>query len=171
MPRMGSESPPDTAPFHVKYDHDLWPTNPVSGDDSATDESAVAGFLDNYVLYPCNESSMPGFLEHLPCLFKEVNVDGRHALRWAVQAAGFADISRTGSTGRSDASSRALECYGRALTALGKTLADKERTPDDYTLMTVVILDIFEVLYCSLILMLVRSPGKLTDITADSVHA
>ncbi len=46
-------------------------------------------------MYPCNQTSSPGFLEHLPCMFKEVNIEGRYALRWAVQAAGYADSSMT----------------------------------------------------------------------------
>jgi hypothetical protein len=100
--------------------------------------------MDNYVIYPCNESSSSGFLEHLPGLFKEVNVNGRYALRWAVQATALADYS----VGREDAqyiSGKALECYGRSLSALGKSLAKKDKEPDDHDLMTIVILDIFEV--------------------------
>ncbi|KAM5346501.1 hypothetical protein ACJ41O_009506 [Fusarium nematophilum] len=106
------------------------------------EDQAAEMFMEKYVLLPCNESSSPGFLEHLPCLFKEVNVEGRYALRWAVQACAFADLSREKGSG--DLASRALECYGQALNALGHSLAEKGKAPDDYDLMTVVILDIFE---------------------------
>ncbi|KAF4418641.1 negative acting factor [Fusarium acutatum] len=101
--------------------------------------------MDKYVLLPCNESSSPGFLEHLPCLFKEVNIEGRYALRFAVQACAFADLSREQSS--EEFVKRSLECYGFALSALGQSLAEKNKTPDDYDLMTVVMLDIFETLF------------------------
>ncbi|RSL50358.1 hypothetical protein CEP53_008833 [Fusarium sp. AF-6] len=101
--------------------------------------------MEKYVLFPCNESSSPGFLQHLPCLFKEVNVEGRYALRWAVQACAFADLSREQSS--EELVGRSLDCYGRALNALGQSLAEKDKTPDDYDLMAVVMLDIFESLF------------------------
>ncbi|KAK7414478.1 poly(A)-specific ribonuclease [Neonectria punicea] len=109
------------------------------------EDRAVSVFMEKYVIYPCHESSSPGFLEHLPCLFKEVNVDGRHALRWVVQAAAVADLSRDQSP--EILAPRALEYYGRALSALGNSLAEKGKIPDDYDLMTVVILDLFETLF------------------------
>ncbi|KPM42869.1 PAB-dependent poly(A)-specific ribonuclease subunit PAN2 [Neonectria ditissima] len=111
----------------------------------SVEDRAVSIFMDKYVIYPCHESSSPGFLEHLPCLFKEVNVNGRHALRWAVQAAAVADLSRDQSP--EILAPRALEYYGRALSALGNSLAEKGKIPDDYDLMTVVILDLFETLF------------------------
>ncbi|RBR08656.1 hypothetical protein FVER53590_02154 [Fusarium verticillioides] len=115
-------------------------TEPVS-----KDEQIANIFMDKYVLLPCNESSSPGFLEHLPCLFKEVNVEGRYALRFAVEACAFADRSREQSS--EELIQRSLECYGFALSALGQSLAEKNKTPDDYDLMTVVMLDIFETLF------------------------
>ncbi|KAG7411787.1 hypothetical protein Forpe1208_v008972 [Fusarium oxysporum f. sp. rapae] len=115
-------------------------TEPVSKDDQI-----AKIFMDKYVLLPCNESSSPGFLEHLPCLFKEVNIEGRYALRFAVQACAFADLSRELSS--EELVKRSLEHYGHALSALGQSLAEKNKTPDDYDLMTVVMLDIFETLF------------------------
>jgi hypothetical protein len=107
------------------------------------EEQAVDNFMEKYVIYPCNQTSSPGFLEHLPCMFKEVNVNGRYALRWAVRAAAYADLSKDQD---SDILARkALQCYGMALSALGDSLATPGKVPDDYDLMTVVILDIFEV--------------------------
>jgi hypothetical protein len=70
-------------------------------------------------------------------------VEGRYALRWAVQACAFADLSREQSS--EGLVGRSLECYGKALNALGQSLAEKDKVPDDYDLMAVVILDIFEV--------------------------
>lgn len=118
--------------------------NGISDTEELKDE-AVSSFLDNYVIYPCNESSSPGFLEHLPGLFKEVNVRGRFALRWAVEAASLADHSRR----KNDASSarKALQQYSQSLNALGKSLSKNGKEPDDYDLMTVVVLDIFETLF------------------------
>jgi len=107
------------------------------------EEQTVDQFMESYVLYPCNQTSSTGFLEHLPCMFKEVNVNGRHALRWAVRAAAYADASRD-QEGYVLAG-KALECYGMALEALGESLSTPGREPDDYDLMTVVVLDIFEV--------------------------
>ncbi|KAK0702267.1 hypothetical protein B0H67DRAFT_650318 [Lasiosphaeris hirsuta] len=109
------------------------------------EEQVVDQFMDKYVMYPCNQTSSPGFLEHLPCMFKEVNVEGRHALRWAVQAAAYANIAKD-QTGDALAV-KALQCYGMALKALGDSLSTAGKQPDDYDLMTVVILDIFETLH------------------------
>lgn len=107
-----------------------------------TENKAASSVLDKYVVHPCNELSAPGFLEHLPCLFQEVNVQGRYALRWAVQATGFADMTRTND---GDSATKAIEYYGRSLVALEKSLSEKGKKPDDYDLMTMVVLDVFEV--------------------------
>jgi len=117
-------------------------TGPKKPDVSIEDES-IDKFMDKYVMYPCNESSTPGFLEHLPCMFKEVNVEGRLALRYAVQAAAFADFCT--SVNDAELAQKALKCYGMSLSALGQSLAGPGKVPDDYDLMTVVMLDIFEV--------------------------
>ncbi|KAF5642003.1 hypothetical protein F25303_6702 [Fusarium sp. NRRL 25303] len=109
------------------------------------DEQIANMFMEKYVLLPCHESSSPGFLEHLPCLFKEVNIEGRYALRFAVQACALADLSREQSS--EELVKRSLERYGYALSALGQSLAEKNKTPDDYDLMAVVMLDIFETIF------------------------
>lgn len=107
------------------------------------ENEVVDRFMDKYVMYPCNETSSPGFLEHLPCLFKDVNVEGRFALRWAVRAAAYADLSKPQD---SDAlASKAFRCYGLSLSALGESLSAAGKVPDDDDLMTTVMLDIFEV--------------------------
>lgn len=120
-----------------------WLKDPPPTKTPSDEDQAASLFMDKYVLFPCNESSSPGFLQHLPCLFKEVNVEGRYALRWAVQACAFADLSREQSS--KELVRKSLECYGNALNALGQSLAEKDKAPDDYDLMAVVILDIFEV--------------------------
>lgn len=102
-------------------------------------------------MYPCNQTSSPGFLEHLPYMFKEVNVEGRHALRWAVQAAAYADVSNNQEDESNALASKALQCYGLALKALGESLSTPGKEPDDYDLMAVVVLDIFEVDICACI--------------------
>jgi hypothetical protein len=99
--------------------------------------------MEKYVMYPCSQTSSPGFLEHLPCMFQEINVNGRYALRWAVRAAAFADLSKDQDIDTLER--KALQCYGMALSALGDSLATEGKVPDDYDLMTVVVLDIFEV--------------------------
>ncbi|KAE8451742.1 hypothetical protein EG329_003199 [Mollisiaceae sp. DMI_Dod_QoI] len=109
------------------------------------EDQAVDEFMEKYVIYPCNQTSSRGFLEHLPSMFKEVNADGRYALRWAVRAAAYADISKGQDS--EVLARKALQCYGMALSALGDSLAAPGKDPDDYDLMTVVVLDIFETLY------------------------
>ncbi|PSR82107.1 hypothetical protein BD289DRAFT_454489 [Coniella lustricola] len=113
-----------------------------------------------------------GFLEFLPSAFEEVNVRGRFALRWAVQAAALADVASSllsssskggvsdeqqrgrpedsvngASPSESELGRRALKYYGQALTALSESLGTDGKSPDDHDLMTVVILDFFETLF------------------------
>ena len=109
----------------------------------SVENRAVDHFFEQYVMYPSNNCSSPGFLEFLPGLFEEVNVENRVALRWAVRAAAYANLSN----GQSNVtlSSKALHCYGLALSTMAKSLADTRAIPDDYILMTVVVLDLFEV--------------------------
>ncbi|CZR51355.1 related to negative acting factor [Phialocephala subalpina] len=111
---------------------------------SAQDQ-AVDMFFEKFVMYPCNENSTPGFLEHLPSLFKDIKKEGRVALRWAVRAAAYASLSNE----QKNASvyNKALQCYSLALSNLGESLKNPETKPDDYVLMTVVVLDLFECMY------------------------
>jgi hypothetical protein len=94
-------------------------------------------------MYPCNQGSSPGFLEHLPSLFREPRAEGRLALRWAVRAAAYASLSND--QDNTALGNKALQCYGRSLTALADALKKGEKSPDDYVLMTIVVLDMFEV--------------------------
>lgn len=107
------------------------------------EDQAVSSFFDKFVIAPTPDGSCPGFLEHLPGLFKEVNLQGRYALRWAVLAAAYASLSKDNDIGQ--LGDTALDCYGRALNVLGKSLADSATEPDDYILMAIVVLDLFEV--------------------------
>ncbi|KAI0379214.1 hypothetical protein F5Y04DRAFT_272079 [Hypomontagnella monticulosa] len=109
------------------------------------EDEAVNHFMGKYVLYPCNETSSPGFLEHLPSLFKDVNVEGRFALRWAVRAAAYADLSKAQDS--DFLAKKAFHCYGMSLSALGESLSARGKVPDDYDLMTAVMLDIFETFF------------------------
>ena len=117
----------------------------------SAEDQAVSQFFEKYVMYPCNHGSSPGFLEQLPGLFGEVNSEGRLALRWAVRAAAYASLSNE----RDDPTlgNNAIKCYGRALFALAESLADTSAAPDDHILMTVVVLDLFEVGSKSLLLL------------------
>lgn len=109
----------------------------------SVEDQAVSKFFEKYVMYPCNDGSSPGFLEHLPVLFSEVKIQGRLALRYAVRAAAYANLSNEQDS--IELSKKALQCYGLALSALAEALANTRVPPDDYTLMTVVVLDLFEV--------------------------
>ena len=115
----------------------------------SVEDHAVSSFFNEFVVSPCNISSTPGFLEHLPGLFNEIRLEGRIALRWAVLAAGYASLSKDHDDSRF--SDLALNCYGRALTSLGDSLADLDVSPDDYILMTVVVLDLFEVCHHTIV--------------------
>lgn len=94
-------------------------------------------------MYPCNQGSSPGFLEHLPGLLGEVQFEEKLALRWAVRAAAYASLSNEQSSVA--LGKKALFCYGLALSTLAKSLADRHTVPNDLILMTVVVLDLFEV--------------------------
>ena len=109
----------------------------------SAEDAAVEQFFEKYVMYPCNQGSTPGFLEHLPSLFREPRAEGRLALRWAVRAVAYASLSKD--QDNTALGNKALQCYGRSLSALGDILKVGAKSPDDYTLMTVVMLDMFEV--------------------------
>lgn len=147
-PSRYTTSPSTTSSHYLDSEGLPWTAERSAGpglkDRGIATDVAVAHFFDRYVLYPCNDASTPGFLEHLPCLFKEVNVEGRQALRWAVKATALADLSRLEES-TPEAAGAAFDCYGEALTALRESLSEKGKVPDDYDLMTVVVLDIFEV--------------------------
>jgi hypothetical protein len=116
----------------------------VSVSKPTVEDEAVDQFFEKYVMYPCNSGSSPGFLEHLPSLFKECKYrEARVALRWAVRAASYASLSNE----QNDPAlgNKALECYGLALSALGESLLNPSPVPSDYDLMTIVVLDILEV--------------------------
>lgn len=135
-------APGEAASIKLKNAHP-WLKKLPSGMGAPVEDQAVDNFMDKYVIYPCNQTSSPGFLEHLPCMFQEVNINGRYALRWAVRAAAYADISKDQDS--NILVRKALQCYGMALSALKDSLtATPGKIPDDYDLMTVVILDIFE---------------------------
>lgn len=121
-----------------------WAKNAPKALEPPAEDWAVSEFFEKYVMYPCNNSSSSGFLEYLPCLFEEVKTDGRQALRWAVRAAAYASLSND--QGNILLGNKSLECYGLALSALAQSLKDPSVKPDDdYILMTIVVLDIFEV--------------------------
>ncbi|OAA79360.1 hypothetical protein LEL_02846 [Akanthomyces lecanii RCEF 1005] len=149
-PSRFTTSPSTTSSYYLDSEALPWTAERSAGpglkDRGIATDVAVAHFFDRYVLYPCNDASTPGFLEHLPCLFKEVNVEGRQALRWAVKATALADLSRLEES-TPEAAGAAFDCYGEALTALRESLSEKGKVPDDYDLMTVVVLDIFETLF------------------------
>ena len=120
-----------------------WVKNVPQASAPSAEDQAISQFFQKYVMYPCNHGSSPGFLEQLPGLFGEVNSEGRLALRWAVRAAAYASLSNE----RDDPAlgNNAIKCYGRALSALADSLAKTKAAPDDHILMTVVVLDLFEV--------------------------
>jgi hypothetical protein len=119
-----------------------WLKDAVASSTLSADEQAVSSFFEKFVMYPCNRGSSGGFLEYLPCMFEEINTQNRVALRWAVRAAAYANLSKE----QNDALERkASQCYGLALSALAKAVAKNKDPPDDYILMTVVVLDLFEV--------------------------
>ncbi|KFY28446.1 hypothetical protein V491_00459 [Pseudogymnoascus sp. VKM F-3775] len=127
-------APGEAASIKLKNAHS-WLKELPSGMRAPVEDQAVDNFMDKYVIYPCNQTSSPGFLEHLPCMFQEVNINGRYALRWAVRAAAYADISKDQDS--NILVRKALQCYGMALSALKDSLtATPGKTPDDYDLMT-----------------------------------
>jgi hypothetical protein len=71
-----------------------WAKNAPPVSKLSVEDQAVDQFFEKYVMYPCNNGSSPGFLEHLPSLFKAGKYrEGRVALRWAVRAASYASLS------------------------------------------------------------------------------
>lgn len=110
---------------------------------ASSEQKKVSQFFDRFVLYPCNDGSSPGFLEHLPGLFKDIDIENRYTLRYAVLAAAHA--SSIDDAPNHNSKQQAFHYYGLALSSLAKSLDKSMSEPDDYILMTVVVLDIFEV--------------------------
>jgi hypothetical protein len=137
-----SLAPEEAATIKLKHPHPWLKEQPTEVQ-ASLEEHIVDQFMERYVIYPCNQTSSPGFLEHLPSMVKEVNIDGRYALRWAVQAAANADVSKNQDSDL--LATKAFYCYGMSLKSLSDSLAEPGKVPDDYDLMTVVVLDIFEV--------------------------
>jgi hypothetical protein len=124
-----------------------WLKSGVAAASVSDDDRVVSAFFERFVMYPCNRESSGGFLEYLPCMFEEVNSGNRVALRWAVRAAAYASLSKHR---QNDSLQRkASQCYGLALSALAKSLGKSKGPPDDYILMTVVVLDLLEVVQSS----------------------
>lgn len=117
----------------------------------SVDEQVVESFFEKFVMYPCNQNSTPGFLEHLPVMFHEFPKERRLALRWAVRAAAYASLSTEQQN--TAYSKKALQCYGFAISKLSESLKDPEKKPNDHTLMSIVILDLFEVSWVSISMM------------------
>jgi len=118
-------------------------TSSSSRSGPTTEDPEVWQFFDRFVMYPCNSGSSLGFLEHLPSLFIEINVKHRYALRYAVLAAAHA--SSIDDPCDNTSKQQAFHYYGLALSALSDSLKEAISEQDDYVLMTVVVLDIFEV--------------------------
>ncbi|KAI1497484.1 hypothetical protein F5X99DRAFT_421333 [Biscogniauxia marginata] len=97
-------SPPDTARRKGRQMSNRLKSTP--------EDAAVDHFVEKYVVHPCNETSSPGFLEHLPSLFKDANMKGRFALRY----------------------------YGMSLSALHRSLSIQGKVLDDHDLVTITFL-------------------------------
>jgi hypothetical protein len=155
LSRDSEESPSEIATF-LPSDSNLalhlsfpWAKSVPENLRPSVDEQAVESFFEKFVMYPCNQNSTPGFLEHLPIMFKDFGKEGRIALRWAVKAAAYASLSNEQQN--TSYSNKALQYYGSALSKLAESLRDPEIKPDDYVLMTIVILDLFEVYFLPLL--------------------
>jgi len=135
-------SPKDIAGVNLTSPYPWTKSVPTEMLPSAEDQ-AVSQFFEKFVMYPCNNGSSPGFLEHLPSLFKDNHTEGRIALRSAVRAAAYASLANEPTN--STVGTKALKCYGSALTSLSDALGETQKEPDDYILMTIVVLDLFEV--------------------------
>ncbi|TVY85287.1 hypothetical protein LSUE1_G001291 [Lachnellula suecica] len=122
-----------------------WLKTTSQSHEPSVEKRAVDKFFEKFVMFPCNSASSSGFLEQLPCLFEEVQTEGRVALRWAVRAVSFASLGHE--QGSEELGRKATVCYGKALEALGDTLRNKAEAVSDYTLMTIVVLDLFETIY------------------------
>lgn len=134
----GAAIPSTVSATSPQKEHDLKWT-----ESSSSSHLATSKFFEKYATPVCSDASLAPFLQHLPCMFEEANIPGRFALRYAVQAASYADLGQQ----KDDHAMihQALKFYGLCLSALSESLRIPGKVPDDYDLMAVVILDIFEV--------------------------
>jgi hypothetical protein len=95
-----------------------------------------------FVNYTCNEPPLSeGYHAWLTQAYHQDSPDS--GLRAAIQAAGMAGISNTSYAPQISAQSKAQ--YGRALNALKQALINPMQATADITLMTVILLGLFEV--------------------------
>jgi hypothetical protein len=138
---------------HINLNPTPWLAPSLTANDSSTkfeEKNVIDSFFNKYVLPPCTSTSTPGFLEYLPMLFEEVPIAGRTSLRHAVRAVSYASLATSMSKVSpevKDVRRCADMYYGKALKCLSETLASEkdEEKVSDYALMTVVLLDLFEV--------------------------
>jgi hypothetical protein len=158
----------------------LKPSTTVNLSTSSTGEKhIIEAFFQQYVIPPCTANSTPGFLEYLPMLFEEVAIPGRTSLRHAVRAVSYASLAASLSDhpeNQNQVRRYADTYYGHALQSLGEMLASEkdEEKVSDYALMTIVVLDLFEVrlllrtLYKSVLLILKRQYSY--PVQTDTAH-
>lgn len=103
------------------------------------DELGANFFFANYSL---NEPPLSkGYHSWLTGMYRAEGTN--YALRAAIEAAGMAGISNISYA--PGVASRSKECYGRALAATKQALSDPVESVADTTLLTVILLGLFEV--------------------------
>jgi uncharacterized protein YsxB (DUF464 family) len=105
---------------------------------SSLEDQATCFFFNNYVLM---QGAIQGYMEYLPILF--VELPSSEALCAAISAVGIAGIANMRRS--SEVMSLARSKYGSALRLTNAALTDRFQCKRDHTLMTVLILALYEV--------------------------
>ncbi|KAF2159673.1 hypothetical protein M409DRAFT_37879, partial [Zasmidium cellare ATCC 36951] len=113
---------------------------------NSLEQRAIDRFFLDWVLYPCNRGSSPGYMKELPRLYESADEDC--VLRRAVEAMAFAaQKDRKGSDGVIF-STKAQNQYGAALARMQTKITSGEGGfADDGTLAGLLLIENFEMMY------------------------
>ncbi len=111
------------------------------------EEEALCYWFLNLVMLPRHPESICGFMEHLLPMYQHAKVDSQLSL--ITTAAAFSALGKV--PGRESLMPMATKMYSKALTAVKSALYDPIEAKKDETLMTVLLMCLYEVSYSPLL--------------------
>jgi len=109
------------------------------------EEVAVSVLFAEWILYPCNSGTNPGYMHFVPSLYHYEPPGSM--LRLAVEGLAFANAQRFTHSQRSALLDMARVKYGSSLVLLRSTIGQKAFDLDDSTLAAILTIDLFELMF------------------------